>query len=209
MAEENVAQSNIDATANTTDTTDTAAVDTAATDTTETTDAETKTEETTEAKVVPETYADFTLPEGFQMDSKALEEFLPMAKELGMTQESAQKAITMHANAISGVLAKQAEFRAEKFDEVMAEIKADKVLGGSKFDENLGKINAMLTEGVADTFLQAVAQVAQYDVGKAKAYYARMDKLAREYAPDTHMIGGGVKTKEQTIGEKMYPDMKE
>ena len=60
----------------------------------------------------PETYADFTLPEGVTVDAELLGEFLPMAKELGLTQEKAQEMVGLAAK----MLQKNAAFEARKPD---------------------------------------------------------------------------------------------
>lgn len=46
--------------------------------------------------VVPEKY-EFKLPEGVQADTKLVEQFTPVAKELGLTNEKAQKLVELYA----------------------------------------------------------------------------------------------------------------
>ena len=65
--------------------------DKTATDTsTDKSSTETKTEAKTEPGKVPEKY-DLKAPEGYEIDPKMVEEFTPIAKELGLTNEQAQK----------------------------------------------------------------------------------------------------------------------
>ena len=45
----------------------------------------------------PESYADFTMPEGIKIDLAAMEKFTPMAKELNLTQDQAQKLVDIQA----------------------------------------------------------------------------------------------------------------
>lgn len=47
------------------------------------------------AKGPPERYADFKLPEGVALDTKILEQALPVFKELGLTQDQAQRLIDL------------------------------------------------------------------------------------------------------------------
>jgi len=49
------------------------------------------------AEGAPEKYADFKVPEGFKFDEKALSEATAAFKELGLTQEAAQKLINTYA----------------------------------------------------------------------------------------------------------------
>lgn len=48
----------------------------------------------------PEKYADFTLPEGFTAPT---DDFMTFAKEMGMTQEAAQKTIDFYVNKVAPV----------------------------------------------------------------------------------------------------------
>jgi hypothetical protein len=50
--------------------------------------------------VVPEKYADFTLPEGFELDTAVAEKAKGVFKELGLSQEKAQKLIELEANSL-------------------------------------------------------------------------------------------------------------
>jgi hypothetical protein len=65
-----------------------------------------------EVKVVPEVYKDFTLPDGLALDAKLLDGFKGLAKEAGLSQEAAQKFVTLqseHAKASMEAMVKQAE----------------------------------------------------------------------------------------------------
>ncbi len=48
----------------------------------------------------PVEYTDFKLPEGVQADAAALDQFKGVAKELGLSQDQAQKLVDMQANAV-------------------------------------------------------------------------------------------------------------
>jgi hypothetical protein len=45
----------------------------------------------------PEKYADFTLPEGVTLDKALIDKAQPLFKELGLTQDAAQKLVTLQA----------------------------------------------------------------------------------------------------------------
>lgn len=51
----------------------------------------------TQADEVPESYADFELPEGFELNEDQLGAFTQAAKDSGMTQAEAQKAVRLQA----------------------------------------------------------------------------------------------------------------
>lgn len=55
----------------------------------------------TQAMVVPEKYADFQLPEGTALNKELVDKALPMFKELGLSQEAAQKLVSFHAENVN------------------------------------------------------------------------------------------------------------
>lgn len=83
--------------------------------------------------VAPEAYADFTLPEGIEIDKAQLEAAKAQFKEAGYSQEQAQKAIDLH---IKGMQEQQEVFMQTR-KEWVNEIKADKEFGGDKFDQTV------------------------------------------------------------------------
>lgn len=98
---------------------------------------EDKGEEGGEDEGVPEEYADFTAPEGIELDAEMLEEFKPIAKELGLKQDDAQKLIDMQSKV------------AQRWQEAVQQhvvdtrlgwrdaAQKDAEIGGEKFAENL------------------------------------------------------------------------
>jgi hypothetical protein len=85
----------------------------------------------------PEKYADFTVPEGVTLDPELLGEFSAAAKELGLSQENAQKLVAMGAK-ITQKNAGEVEATVEKAKAEWAEqSKTDKEFGGDKFEANL------------------------------------------------------------------------
>lgn len=88
------------------------------------------------ANSASEAYTDFTLPEGFEMDAGTLDAFKGLAKELNISQASAQKLIdlqtalsTKQAEAYQAAVVKQSQ------DWVSA-IKNDPELGGANFEKS-------------------------------------------------------------------------
>ncbi len=85
----------------------------------------------------PEAYADFKLPEGVGMDAPTLDAFKGLAKELNISQESAQKLIDLQ----STLVAKQAqEYQAavvKQSQDWAAEVKNDPELGGENYDKSV------------------------------------------------------------------------
>jgi len=82
----------------------------------------------------PEKY-DFKVPDGHQVDSAVLDAFGASAKKFNLTQEAAQGVL---AEVIPAMQARQAEAVKAIHAEWVAAVKADKDLGGSAFEANLG-----------------------------------------------------------------------
>lgn len=109
--------------------------------------------------VVPENPADykFELPPGMIVDEKGLEAFRPLAKELGLTQEAAQKIVALQAQTVQRGL----EQHAAMVSGWAREAETDKEIGGPQFQQNVAiaqrGLNAVgspaLTEFLRDTGL--------------------------------------------------------
>lgn len=96
--------------------------------------AETKTEDDKSKSQVPDKY-EFKAPESVQLDETMVGQFSEVAKELGMSQEQAQKLVDKMApviqnRAVESVKAARAEWKAQQA--------TDTVFGGEKLAENLG-----------------------------------------------------------------------
>jgi len=115
---------------------------------TEATEAiETEAEATeTEATGAPEAYADFTLPEGMQVNEAAATEFKEIAKGFDLTQEQAQKLVDFETKRAAETKAGNLEAFNQKRVTWLADSKADKEIGGQKFDGSVESAKRGLAE---------------------------------------------------------------
>lgn len=81
----------------------------------------------------PVEYTAFELPEGIELDEQALGRFTPIAKELKLDQQGAQKLVSLYAE----MQAEQAKAFADQVAQWGEEAKNDKDIGGAKFDQSL------------------------------------------------------------------------
>jgi len=100
----------------------------------------------------PEAYADFTMPEGVQADPELMTSFAGVAKELGLSQEQAQKLVDLQAkSAVGGEKARAEALEAaltKQSEAWVNEIKSDPEFGGDKFEATLATASkAMQTFG--------------------------------------------------------------
>lgn len=105
-----------------------------------------KTEKEQKQEGVPEKY-EFTAAEGVDLDTEALKDFEPVARELNLTNEQAQKLVDAYPKILAGVQQRQAEAWQAQTEEWAATVKADKEIGGDKLTANLG-----VAQRALDTF---------------------------------------------------------
>ncbi|MBT1783142.1 peptidase [Enterobacter hormaechei subsp. xiangfangensis] len=84
----------------------------------------------------PEKY-EFTAGEGVELDTEALKDFEPVARELNLTNEQAQKLVDAYPKILAGVQKRQAEAWQAQTEQWAADVKADKEIGGDKLTANL------------------------------------------------------------------------
>lgn len=84
----------------------------------------------------PEKY-EFKAGEGVELDTEALKDFEPVARELNLTNEQAQKLVDAYPKILAGVQKRQAEAWQAQTEQWAADVKADKEIGGDKLTANL------------------------------------------------------------------------
>lgn len=94
----------------------------------------------------PEKY-EFKPAEGQELDAAALEQFEPIARELNLTNEQAQKMVDLYGMKIMPMVQKQQAEAWQKQTEGWAEtVKADKEIGGDKLTANLSAAQRALDQ---------------------------------------------------------------
>lgn len=94
----------------------------------------------------PEKY-EFTAAEGVELDTEALKDFEPLARELNLNQEQAQKLVDMYGTKLLPMVQKQQAEAWQKQTEGWAEsVKADKEIGGDKLNSNLSAAQRALDQ---------------------------------------------------------------
>ncbi|HFT7639849.1 TPA: peptidase [Citrobacter freundii] len=94
----------------------------------------------------PEKY-EFKVGEGQELDTAALEQFEPIARELNLTNEQAQKMVDLYGTKIMPMVQKQqAESWQKTTEQWAADVKADKEIGGDKLTANLSAAQRALEQ---------------------------------------------------------------
>ncbi|HBR7581863.1 TPA: peptidase [Klebsiella pneumoniae] len=93
----------------------------------------------------PEKY-EFQAGEGVELDVEALKDFEPVARELNLTNEQAQKLVDAYPKILAGVQQRQAEAWQAQTEQWAADVKADKEIGGDKLTANLSAAQRALEQ---------------------------------------------------------------
>jgi hypothetical protein len=168
---------------------------------------------------VPETYADFTVPEGMAINKEALEAALPVFKKLGLTQDQAQELVNVQT-AREATLAKagQGDYASMR-EGWRKDVLADTSLsaGGKVKPEVLQTIGRAI-DGIGDPKLAAdFRQVMDTTgVGDNPAFVRTLFKMASQLTEGRPVAAGGPSVHGQTapgakptsIANAMYPNLK-
>lgn len=138
----------------------------------------------------PEAYAEFTAPEGATLDKETIEAAAPVFKELGLTQEQAQKLVNFYADRngkLNESLSKSVEdMRADWRNQVMS----DKDIGGKieQVKVELGRAKDRLPAPIRTAFDEAMNLTG---LGDHPAIVKGLYEMAKMVNEGTHVVGGG------------------
>lgn len=151
-------------------------------------------------KGVPEKY-ELKFPDGFDIIPELMEEFTPLAKELGLNNEQAQK--------LADFEGKLAQRRQEDFGK-MAEgwvetAKTDKEIGGDKWAENVE-----VAQRALNTFGTPELKTAlnQYKLGNHPEMIRLMVRIGKSMREDGMVLAGSQGAEKGDIATRLYGDSK-
>lgn len=153
----------------------------------------------------PETYADFTMPDGIEVNRALLDAVQPEFKELGLSQIQAQKFIDVYAAQVQV----ESQASSDSYNQVVKdwvdEAKNDKEIGGDKFDENVGLAKRAIDKYGTPKLVEVLNQTGLGNHPEFIRLLTRVGKLIAEDDP------GGVTApvaSDKTPAEIFYPDLK-
>jgi hypothetical protein len=128
-------------------------------------------------------YGAFTAPPGVDLDPVAIDEFKPVAKELGLTQEQAQKLVGV----VAGMQQRQQEAHVAQVKEWEQAVTTDKDIGGAKWPENQALVARARDQFVTPELRDLMDQTG---LGSHPAVIKLFVHLGKAIADDGHVIGG-------------------
>ena len=174
--------------------------------TTEVADGTTKTEDKqgTTATVL----ADFTLPEGVDVDKNSVAAFKEIAQEAGISQEAAQKIVDKMIGTLSERTAAQMDAAKAQF---LADAKADKEIGGDKFDATVRAAQNFIDRYPGSQELKELLNASGMGNHKtAIKLFAWLDAKtgeSKQVVNPGNGAGGANDSDTQTALQNMYPTM--
>lgn len=159
------------------------------------------------APVVPEAYAFSNLPDGYSISDEQLAAFSPVLKELGLTQEQADKLVAFDAQrslAAQEASQQQAvEFRNKQVGEWETALRNDAAFGGANFDANVAIAQQALT---AYGSPELSAMLSESGLGTHPEVVRFFHKVGKELAEGKlHRTTTEVPS-EKSLAQRMYPN---
>lgn len=166
----------------------------------------------------PESYADFTAPEGTTLNADAIKSASSLFKELGLNQAQAQKLVDFAAKQGRSDVAQLAKAYTDMRQDWRTQLKADPEIG-SKLPEVQETVGRVL-DGLGDPKLATEVRAALDLTGAGdhpaivKAFY----KLAQKVVEPKHVNGAGPSPEGQrapgtndrpSLAQAMYPNLRQ
>lgn len=153
--------------------------------------------------VVPDTYADFTMPEGMQLDETALTEAIPIFKELGLTQSQAQQVTDLYAKQVQASSEKQINDFNQLMNDWRTTTENDSEIGGDKFNENVKIAQAAVNTYGTPELKQLLEEQGVGNHPEVVRFMVRVGKTLKEDVPG----GPGAATSQaQSRVDLLYPN---
>lgn len=155
----------------------------------------------------PETY-EFSMPEGFEIDQELSSAITPVFKDLGLTQEQANKIVDAYSEAQLKQSQIQQNAIVNQRKQWGEELKADQDFGGDAFEQNVGAIREFMQKTVPEDIRADLYSL--FDgtgVGDHPALVRYMHHLATKFPVGEDVPDSGKPVRKQlSREERMYRD---
>jgi len=140
-----------------------------------------------------ESYAEFSLPEGLRIDEAAFNDFAPLAKEFGLTQEQAQKLVDVAAGLVDRTTKTAEGVHAARLKKWADDSRNDAEVGGKDFDANLGIALAAIDK-FGDDELKQILDASGF--GNHPAVVRLFYRVGKAASNDTFVSGSATQKKQ-------------
>lgn len=151
---------------------------------------------------VPESYADFTMPEGIDVDTSLLDEAIPVFKDLGLDQAGAQKLVDIEAGRAVARVQKQHDDFNQMIDGWKNQSMNDKEFGGDNFNENVAVAQQAIEKFGTPELNQLLSDHGVGNHPEVIRFMVRVGNLTKEKAIEG---GGTPASPQQSRLDRLYP----
>lgn len=151
----------------------------------------------------PETYADFKLPEGVEVDEKLLPDFQSALKDLNATQEQAQSLVDMQVKQMQSMVEAQNQAWADTRKAWVEAGQTDAEFGKGKYDESADIARFAIREIGGLPLAKALEETGMGDHPELFRAFFRIGKLMKE---DGITFGEAAKPAAKGIADRIYPN---
>lgn len=149
----------------------------------------------------PEQYADFAAPEGGRIDAALVSEFVPLAKELGLSQDAAQKVVDLYASKVMPHIEQVfAEQHAQRVEEWGKATRDDKEIGGQSFNANVQTAQKAIARFGTPELKELLDTTG---LGNNPEFVRFCMRVGNQISEDTLVVGGTAGGK-RSVEEIMY-----
>lgn len=154
----------------------------------------------------PEAY-EWNVPEGFEgdLDQAAIEEFEPIAKELGLTQEQADKMVALHAESLQRANQHARDTWAQQMQTWQDDLRNDPDFAGAKFDENIGSAMKAVEKFGTPGLKEALESTGMGNHPELVRTFANIGQAISE----DKIVMGGQSQGERSMADRLYPTPKQ
>ena len=150
----------------------------------------------------PEKY-EFKAPDGMDLDAEAVAAFEPLARELNLSQEAAQKLVDIYASRMSAFASAQQEQALQQRQGWEAAVRSDKDLGGQNLESTLNAGKQALAKFGSPELVNLLNHTG---LGSNPEFVRFCATVGKAMAEDTfHRGGSGSGTPDPA--KKMFPTM--
>lgn len=156
----------------------------------------------TTGQPTPEVVYEFKLPDGMELDKAAVDAFIPLAKELKLSPEQAQKFADLKVQDVQ----RQAEAWQSQQAQWVDQVKGDAEIGGDNLEKSLAYAKVAV-DFIGDPELANLLNTTGY--GNHPTLVKAFVKIGKQLAPDS-FVGGKrepATNSEEAALARMYPTM--
>lgn len=171
-------------------------------------EAKVEDEKTDDAPVVPEAY-ELKAPEGADLDPKLVEQATPVFKELGLTNEQAQKVVDLYAGTVLPEVAQTVQNETlrllgmDGMADWAKQIKADPELGGANF-EKAQTVVAQARDAIATPELRALLETTR--LGNHPEVFKLFHKIGTAIGEGSILTKGDGTSQPASLATTLYGD---